>query len=52
LRLVRPIGGQRKFNGAIGSVSETDNSVELVTELGPVTLDIELIEKANLVAHF
>ena len=52
LRLVRPIDGQRKFNGAIGSVSETDNSVELVTELGPVTLDIELIEKANLVAHF
>jgi len=24
----------------------------LVTELGPVTLDIDLIEKANLVAHF
>ncbi len=52
LRLVRPINGQRKFNGVIGSVSELDNSVELVTELGSVTLDIELIEKANLVAHF
>ncbi|HIM57812.1 MAG TPA: ribosome maturation factor RimP [Gammaproteobacteria bacterium] len=52
LRLVRPINGQRKFNGAIGSVSETDHSVELITELGSVTLDIELIEKANLVAHF
>ncbi|MDG2353891.1 MAG: ribosome maturation factor RimP [Gammaproteobacteria bacterium] len=52
LRLVRPINGQRKFVGAIGSVSETDNSVELVTELGPVMLDIELIEKANLVANF
>ncbi|TEU26954.1 MAG: ribosome maturation factor RimP [Gammaproteobacteria bacterium] len=52
LRLVRPINGQRKFTGAIGSVSETNNSVELVTELGPVMLDIELIEKANLVANF
>ena len=52
LRLVRPINRQRKFNGVIGSVSELDNSVELVTELGSVTLDIELIEKANLVAHF
>ncbi|MBT3195112.1 MAG: ribosome maturation factor RimP [Candidatus Ruthia sp.] len=52
LRLVRPINGQRKFVGAIGSVSETNNSVELVTELGPVMLDIELIEKANLVANF
>ncbi|RUM80863.1 MAG: ribosome maturation factor RimP, partial [Candidatus Thioglobus sp.] len=41
-----------KFVGAIGSVSETNNSVELVTELGPVMLDIELIEKANLVADF
>ncbi|MEO1917073.1 MAG: ribosome maturation factor RimP [Candidatus Thioglobus sp.] len=52
LRLVRPINGQRKFVGAIGSVSEANNSVELVTELGPVILDIELIEKANLVADF
>ncbi len=52
LRLVRPIDGQRKFMGAIGSVSETNNSIELVTELGPVVLDIELIEKANLVADF
>jgi len=52
LRLVRPINGQRKFTGAIGSVSEANNSVELVTELGPVILDIELIEKANLVANF
>ncbi|HAO90700.1 MAG TPA: ribosome maturation factor RimP, partial [Gammaproteobacteria bacterium] len=33
-------------------VSEANNSVELVTELGPVMLDIELIEKANLVANF
>jgi len=52
LRLVRPINGQRKFNGAIGSVSEANNSIELITELGPVMLDIELIEKANLVADF
>jgi ribosome maturation factor RimP len=33
-------------------VSEKSNSLELVTELGPVTLDLDLIEKANLVAHF
>jgi ribosome maturation factor RimP len=52
LRLLRPKDGQIKFNGAIGSVSEADNSVELVTELGPITLDIDMIEKANLVAHF
>ncbi|HIM95276.1 MAG TPA: ribosome maturation factor RimP [Gammaproteobacteria bacterium] len=52
LRLVIPINGQRKFVGAIGSVSEANNSVELITELGPVMLDIELIEKANLVADF
>ena len=52
LRLLRPMNGQRKFNGAIGSVSEVNNSVELVTELGPVTLDIDMIEKANLVADF
>lgn len=52
LRLVRPINGQRKFTGAIGSVSETSNTIELITELGAVDLDIGLIEKANLVAHF
>lgn len=52
LRLLRPIKGQRKFNGAIGSVSEVNNSIELVTELGPVVLDVDLIEKANLVAVF
>jgi ribosome maturation factor RimP len=52
LRLVRPINGQRKFKGAIGSVSETNNSIELLTTLGSVTLDIDMIEKANLVADF
>ena len=52
IRTYRPIDGRRNFTGAIGSVSETSNSFELVTELGPVTLDIDLIEKANLVAHF
>lgn len=52
LRLVRPVNGQRKFTGAIGSVSETSNTIELITELGAVDLDIGLIEKANLVAHF
>lgn len=52
LRLVRPINGQRKFKGVIGSVSETKHSIELVTELGPVTLDIDMIEKANLIADF
>ena len=52
LRLVRPVNGQRKFTGAIGSVSETSNTIELVTELGTVDLELGLIEKANLVAHF
>ena len=52
LRTFRPIEGRRNFTGAIGSVSENSNLLELVTELGPVTLEIDLIEKANLVAHF
>ena len=52
LRTYRPIEGRRNFTGAIGSVSENSNSFELVTELGPIILDIDLIEKANLVAHF
>ena len=52
LRTFRPIDGRRNFTGASGSVSEKSNSLELVTELGPVTLDLDLIEKANLVAHF
>ena len=52
LRTYRPIEGKRNFTGSIGSVGETNNTIELVTELGPVTLDIGLIEKANLVAHY
>ena len=52
LRTYRPIDGRRNFTGCSGSVVETSNTIELVTELGPVTLDIDLIEKANLVAHF
>ena len=52
LRLFRPIEGKRNFTGSIGSVGETNNTIELVTELGPVTVDIGLIEKANLIAHF
>jgi len=52
LRTYRPIDGRRNFTGSIGSVRETINSIELVTELGPVNLDIGLIEKANLVAHY
>lgn len=52
LRLLRPINGQRKFKGAIGSVSEKNNSIELMTELGSIDLDIDLIDKANLVAYF
>ena len=49
LRLLRPINGQRKFKGTIGSTSEKNNSIELMTALGSVDLDIDLIEKANLV---
>jgi len=52
IRTYRPIDGRRNFTGAIGSVSEKSNAIELVTELGLVTLEIDLIEKANLVAHF
>lgn len=52
LRLLRSIEGRRKFSGAIGSVSEVNGSIELITELGPVVLDIDLIERANLIAHF
>ena len=52
LRTYRPIDGKRNFTGSIGSVGETNNTIELVTELGPVTVDIGLIEKANLIAHF
>ena len=52
LRTYRPIDGRRNFTGSIGSVQETVNTIELVTELGPINLDIDLIEKANLVAHY
>ena len=34
------------------ALAKKSNAIELVTELGPVTLEIDLIEKANLVAHF
>jgi ribosome maturation factor RimP len=44
--------GRRKFRGSIGSISEANKTIELVTELGPVTMDLSLIEKANLIAHF
>ncbi len=52
LRLFRPINGQRKFSGTIGSVSEVNNSIELMTETDSHSLDVALIEKANLVVHF
>ena len=52
LRTYRPIESKRNFTGSIGSVGETNNTIELLTELGPITLDIGLIEKANLIAHF
>jgi ribosome maturation factor RimP len=52
LRMVRPINGQRKFKGSIGSVSELNHTIELITELSSITLDIDMIEKANLIADF
>jgi ribosome maturation factor RimP len=52
LRTARSINGQRKFKGSIGSVSEAQNNIELITHLGAVTLDIDLIEKAHLVVDF
>ncbi|MGE4594014.1 MAG: hypothetical protein AAEF23_00675 [Gammaproteobacteria bacterium] len=50
--MFRAIEGRRKFTGSIGSISEVNETMELVTELGPVTIDLNLIDKANLVAHF
>ncbi|ABL01854.1 protein of unknown function DUF150 [Candidatus Ruthia magnifica str. Cm (Calyptogena magnifica)] len=52
LRMVRPIDGRRNFFGVIGCVNEADNTFELVGELDLVILDIDLIEKANLVVDF
>ena len=52
LRFSRPIEGRRKFTGSIGSISEANETIELVTELGPLTIDLNLIDKAHLVAHF
>jgi len=52
LRMHRPVDGQRKFRGSIGSVNDKDNTIELITELGSVILDIDLIEKANLIADY
>ena len=43
LRTYRPIDGRRNFTGCIGSIGETSNTIELVTELGSVTFDIDLI---------
>jgi ribosome maturation factor RimP len=52
LRTVRPINGQRKFRGTIGSVSETEKTIELLTEIDTVKLEVDMIEKANLVADY
>lgn len=52
LKLVRALEGRRKFNGAIHKVSEVDNSIELITDIGSVALPLEMIEAANLVADF
>jgi len=52
LRTYRPIDGKRNFVGCIGCVRENDNTIQLVTELGPVIIDIGLIEKANLIANY
>ena len=52
LRTVRPINGQRKFRGTIGSVSETEKTIELLTGIDTVKLEVDMIEKANLVADY
>ncbi|SMN12069.1 FIG000325: clustered with transcription termination protein NusA [uncultured Candidatus Thioglobus sp.] len=52
LRLLRPLNGQRKFSGTIASVSEASGTIELATNIDSYKLDIDLIEKANLIAHF
>ena len=52
LKLIRPLNDQRRFSGTIGKVSEAADTIELLTSLGAITLDINMIEKANLVATF
>ena len=52
LRLFRPIEGRRKFTGSIGSISEVNKTIELVTELGPVIIVFNLIDKAHIVAEY
>ena len=52
LRLFRPIEGRRKFTGSIGSISEVNETIELVTELGPVIIVFNLIDKAHIVAEY
>ncbi len=52
LHMFRPISGQSNFFGVIGSVSEINNTIELVGESGAIILDIDLIKKANLVVDF
>lgn len=52
LRLLRPLDGKRSFCGSIAKVSTLDNSIELTSELGAITLDIELIDKANLMIDY
>jgi len=52
IRLFRPLEGRRNFTGSINTVSEAENRIEILTNLGLKKLDFNLIEKANLVAHF
>ena len=51
IKMFRSIEGRRNFTGVIGSISDKMNTVELITELGSISLDLDLIEKANLVAN-
>lgn len=50
LRLFRKLNGQRKFNGSIKQI-EGDILI-LATNIDEVKIDLSLIDKANLVAHF
>lgn len=52
LRTKRAVNKQRKFKGSIASISDKNNTIELLTEIDKIVLDFDLIEKANLIADF
>lgn len=52
LKLNEPYLGQRKLVGCIAKVSNTNNNIEINTELASVMVDFDNIYNANLVVDF